>query len=128
MPHQLNLFRSSADIQRYENLKPRFMDIAKLVKWEALRPSLEAALPYTTNPLGYGRKPFDPVLMVKIIILQHFYDLSDEAMEFQIRDRQSFREFIGLHTNDRIPDAKTIWLFRKISPMLKPLKVFSTTS
>lgn len=80
--------------------------------WQALRPALESALPYTTNPLGHGRKPFDPVLMLKILILQHFYDLSDDAMEFQLRDRQSFREFVGLQTNARIPDAKTIWLFR----------------
>lgn len=112
MVQQLNLFRSSVDIQRYESLKPRFMDVAKLVNWQALRPDLELALPYTTNPLGHGRKPFDPVLMLKIMILQHFHDLNDDAMEFQLRDRQSFREFVGLHTNARIPDAKTIWLFR----------------
>lgn len=88
------------------------MEAAKLVDWQALRPLLEQALPYTTNPLGHGHKPFDPVLMFKILVLQHFDDLSDDAMEFQLRDRQSFKEFGGLHTHARIPNAKTIRLFR----------------
>lgn len=106
---QLNLFRNPYDKVRYEALKPRFMQIKTLVNWEAFRQSLEKALAY--NSTGQGRKPFDPILMFKIMVLQHFYDLSHDAMEFQLRDRQSFREFVGLHANASIPDAKTIWLF-----------------
>ena len=40
-----------------------------------------------------GRKPFDAILMLKILILQSLYNLSDEAMEYQIRDRISFTRF-----------------------------------
>jgi IS5 family transposase len=39
------------------------------------------------------------------------YNLSDENTELQIRDRISFRIFLGLDMGDTIPDAKTIWLF-----------------
>ena len=95
---QLNLFRSASDVARYEGLKPKFMQIKNLVDWEAFRHDLLKALAYKTNPLGQGRRPFDPVLMFRIAILQHFYDLSHDAMEFQLRDRQSFREFVG-YTN-----------------------------
>ena len=59
-----------------------------------------------------GRKPFDVVLMLKILILQALYNLSDDEMEFQIMDRLSFMRFLGLSIGDRVPDAKTIWLFR----------------
>jgi IS5 family transposase len=106
---QHNLFRHPSDDKRYEALKPKFMQINTLVNWQAFRPALEKALDY--KPLGQGRKPFDPILMFKIMVLQHFYDLSHDAMEFQLRDRQSFRAFVGLHKNATIPDAKTIWLF-----------------
>jgi IS5 family transposase len=50
--------------------------------------------------------------MFKIIILQTQYNLSDDQTEFQIYDRQSFRKFLGLEIGEKIPDAKTIWLYR----------------
>jgi IS5 family transposase len=60
-----------------------------------------------------GRPPYDAVLMFKILILQTLYTLSDDAAEFQIRDRFSFMRFLGLELHDAVPDAKTIWLFRE---------------
>ncbi len=67
-----------------------------------------------------GRKPYDVVLMFKILILQSLYNLSDEAMEFQVKDRLSFMRFLGLFIGDSVPDARTIWLFRE---QLKELKL-----
>jgi len=60
-----------------------------------------------------GRKPFDVVMMLKVLVLQHLYNVSDEQIEYQIRDRYSFCRFLGFTPSDRIPDAKTIWLFRE---------------
>ena len=51
--------------------------------------------------------------MFKILILQSLYNVSDDEIEFQIRDRYSFCRFLGLLPEDRVPDAKTIWLFRE---------------
>lgn len=39
--------------------------------------------------------------------------VSDEGTEFLINDRMSFMRFLGLGLSDRIPDARTIWLFRE---------------
>jgi IS5 family transposase len=39
--------------------------------------------------------------------------LSDEALEFQVRDRLSFMRFLGLELYHPVPDATTIWLFRE---------------
>lgn len=33
-------------------------------------------------------------------------------MEFQLYDRLSFLQFVGLRESDRVPDSKTIWLFK----------------
>ena len=60
-----------------------------------------------------GRKPYDVVLMFKVLVLQHFYNLADEQTEYQIRDRYSFCRFLGLTPEGNVPDARTIWLFRK---------------
>lgn len=71
-----------------------------------------------------GRKPFDPLLMFKVLVLQTYYNLSDEQVEYQIRDRLSFMRFLGLQIEDRVPDAKTVWLFRerlKALELIEPL-------
>jgi IS5 family transposase len=58
------------------------------------------------------QRPYDEVLMYKILILQRYYNISDNNTEYAILDRLSFMRFLGLGINDRVPDAKTIWLFR----------------
>ena len=60
-----------------------------------------------------GRKPFDVVVMFKVLVLQQMYNLGDDQTEYQIRDRYSFCRFLGLTPEGRVPDAKTIWLFRE---------------
>jgi IS5 family transposase len=50
--------------------------------------------------------------MFKILILQRYYNISDDNTEYAILDRLSFMRFLGLGIHDRVPDAKTIWLFR----------------
>jgi IS5 family transposase len=59
-----------------------------------------------------GRPAYDYVLMFKILILQRYYNVSDDAIEYAILDRLSFMRFLGLGINDPVPDAKTVWLFR----------------
>jgi IS5 family transposase len=76
------------------------------------RPFLEENL--TKEPKGVGgRPPYDYVLMFKIMILQRYYNLSDEQVEFQINDRMSFMRFLDLSIADDVPDGRTIWLFRE---------------
>lgn len=60
-----------------------------------------------------GRKPWDEVLIFRVLVLQALYNLSDEAMEYQLRDRLSFMRFVGLGLEDAVPDAKTLWLYRE---------------
>jgi len=86
--------------------------LKELVDFEVFRPALAAALKRSDGAKG-GRPPYDAVLMFKILILQTLYTLSDDATEFQIRDRFSFMRFLGLALHDAVPDAKTIWLYRE---------------
>ncbi len=86
--------------------------LAAVVDFEVFRGPLIAALRRSERGKG-GRPPFDPVMMFKILVLQALYSLSDEATEFQIKDRLSFQRFLGLGLDGRVPDATTVWLFRE---------------
>jgi IS5 family transposase len=59
-----------------------------------------------------GPKPYDPLLMFKILILQRYYSLSDSQIEYHILDRLTFCRFLGLSLNEKVPDEKTVWDFR----------------
>ncbi len=86
--------------------------LSAVVDFALFRSVLDAALARSDRSRG-GRPPYDAVLMFKVLVLQALYSLSDDACEFQIRDRLSFMRFLGLGLGDRVPDAKTIWLFRE---------------
>ena len=61
---------------------------------------------YRERLTNAGAKPYDYVLMFKILVLQRMYNLSDEQTEYQIVDRTSFRDFLGLASGDKVPDAR----------------------
>ena len=86
--------------------------INDVVDFEFFRQQLEHAL-YQSDRSKGGRPPYDAALMFKILILQSLYSLSDDQIEFQIKDRLSFIRFLGLHLWDQIPDAKTVWVYRE---------------
>jgi len=68
----------------------------------------------TLGPSGRGgRPPYPTVVMVKLLLLQQLYNLSDDALEVQVLDRTSFQCFLGLEHSRRVPDAKTIWVWRE---------------
>lgn len=101
--------------ERYRRLSENgdpLVKLATLIDFEGFRPKLGTALKRSDGSKG-GRPPYDLVLMFKILILQTLYTLSDDATEFQIRDRLSFMRFLGLGFEDAVPDAKTVWLFRE---------------
>ena len=86
--------------------------INQVIPWEQFRDILEQAREKDRKSEA-GRKAFDVILMFKILVLQSLYNLSDDGMEYQIRDRISFMRFLGLNVDERVPDAKTIWLYRE---------------
>ena len=74
----------------------------------------ETGLAYDTERKSpAGRKPWDEIVIFKALVLQALYNLSDDQIEYQIRDRLSFMRFLGLGVEDRVPDAKTVWLYRE---------------
>lgn len=61
---------------------------------------------------GPGRPPFERLLMLKALLLQQCYGLSDADLEEAINDRVSFRKFLGLSLEAPSPDHTTLCRFR----------------
>ena len=61
---------------------------------------------------GPGRPAFDALLMLKALLLQQWYGLSDADLEEAINDRVSFRKFLGLSLEAPSPDHTTLCRFR----------------
>ena len=61
---------------------------------------------------GPGRPPYDPLLMLKALLLQQCYALSDADLEEAINDRVSFRKFLRLSLEAASPDHTTLCRFR----------------
>ena len=59
-----------------------------------------------------GRPSYPPLMMVKVLLLEQWYNLSDPQMEEALWDRISFRRFVGLGLGDDTPDYSTISRFR----------------
>lgn len=74
---------------------------------------LEDKLLNTSKKNNAGAKPYDVVMMFKIMILQRYYGLGDIQIEYQILDRISFKKILGLESGDKVPDEKTVWAFRE---------------
>jgi IS5 family transposase len=88
------------------------VELNALIDWEAFRPDL-LRIHEKERKSQAGAKPKDVVLMFKILVLQQLHNLSDDRIEYQIRDRLSFMRFLGLQLEHKVPDANTVWLFRE---------------
>jgi hypothetical protein len=70
------------------------------IDWEAFRKDL-SLVHEKDRKSNAGAKPIDVVLMFKVLVLQQLHNLSDDRIEYQIRDRLSFMRFLGLQLEDR---------------------------
>lgn len=84
-------------------------DLDKAIDWESLRPLIKSH--FRNDSERGGRPNFDEIVMLKTLFLLGLYNISDEMLEKELYDRISFHNF--LHYPEKIPDARTIWLFRE---------------
>ena len=78
------------------------------IDWKPFRPIL-ASVFYDDKKRG-GRPHTDEITVVRCLLLQAWYNLSDEELEFQVNDRLSFRNFLDFP--ETVPDFSTIWRIR----------------
>ena len=108
----IGLFDQEAISDKLSSLGNPLEKLNDVIDFEMFRKELEDNMLNTDKKSAAGCKPYDVVMMFKIILLKRFYNLSDEQAEYQINDRLSFKEFLGLTSGDKVPDARSIWLFQ----------------
>ena len=110
--HTKGFFDESFRLEQLTVQKDPLVKLKERIDFEVFRSLLEEAFHKEEKGIG-GARPYDYVLMFKILILQRYYNISDDTMEYAILDRLSFMRFLGLTLADKVPDAKTIWHFRE---------------
>jgi len=98
--------------QQYKKIRKlgdKLAEVEPLIDWEAFKPTIQPIFD-NQGPMG-GRPNIDPVIMVKMLVLQGWYGLSDPELERQVNDRISFMHFLGYP--DSLPDYSTVWRFRE---------------
>jgi len=102
-------FAIRTEYSRFKGHRDDLCEIGSQIDWERFR-FLEPLL-YKNKTSRGGRPNIDIVIMVKLLVLQHWFGLSDPELEWQVADRISFRIF--LNTTEVVPDFSTVWLFRE---------------
>src|SRR3990170_3848736 len=111
-PQPKKLFDEEFRLEKLSSQNDPLVKLKERIDFELFRHLLEETLSKEEKGIG-GARPYDYVLMFKILILQRYYNVSDDTMEYAILDRLSFMRFLSLTLSDKVPDAKTIWHFRE---------------
>ena len=104
----VSLFAEQERESKLDKMGDALSKLGEHVDFVALAEEIDEAAP---RP---GRERGGPTeLMVRVLVVQQLYNLSDEQMEFQLLDRLSFRRFVGLRQSSQAPDRTTIWTFKE---------------
>ncbi len=98
--------------EQYEKIRglgDRLELMKQQIDWSQFIPLVKRVF-YDNKIIG-GRPHTDELIVVRSMLLQSWYGLSDEELEFQCHDRLSFRNFLGYPEN--VPDFSTIWKIRE---------------
>ena len=86
----------------------RLAEAEKHIDWKRFTPIIQPI--YNNKGPSGGRPNLEPVLMVKLLVLQAWYGLSDPELERQASIRIDFMHFLGYP--EKAPDYSTVWRFR----------------
>jgi IS5 family transposase len=106
---------SASGFEKYQKKtrKQQFLEeMEVIIPWQELAAAIE---PYYPKPEGAGRRPVGIERMLRIHLLQHWFNLSDPAAEEALYDSRALREFVGIDLGtEPVPDETTICKFRHL--------------
>lgn len=108
---QRTFFEIDDCYSRLDKAGDPLLKLDSMIDWDELDKFLDP-IRYETGSKG-GRPGIEPLVVVKLLLLQSLYNLSDDVFEYMVDDRLSFKRFLGLSTSEKSPDSKTIWLYRE---------------
>lgn len=111
---QQSLEASGFEVYRKKTRKELFLEeMEQIIPWQEMSDAISPYYPKT--PKGAGRKPIGLLRMLKIHFLQHWFELSDPAVEEALYDSRAMRLFVGIDLGrEPVPDETTICKFRHL--------------
>ena len=109
---KFDLFADAARKRKIETLGDPLQIITRHIDFAHLARVVDQLLPRGDTSKG-GRPPYPTEVMVRILVLKHLYNLSDEQAEYQLLDRMSYQRFCLLTDSVNIPDRNTIWHYQQ---------------
>ncbi len=97
--------------RKISRVSVKLSKIDKIIDWESVL-DLVQVVDKTSKIVG-GAPHRDLLTKVKMLFLQHLYNLSDPELEDQVNDRLSFQRFAGINYSTTVPDFTTIWRFKE---------------
>ncbi len=111
MSHQLTFADSEFSSKRRQTRKEIFLSrMEQILPWQNMVEVIEPFYPKAGN----GRRPYPLETMLRIHCMQHWYNLSDGAMEDALYEIASMRLFARLSPDSALPDRTTIMNFRHL--------------
>ena len=116
MNRKIGVFRIAEFFAEQRRNRPNFLDaVNDMVQWKPIEKLFHKKLNRNTvNAVGVGVKAYPALVMFKMLLLQSWFTLSDEDMEFALHDRISLARFTGFSLEDETPDHTTICRFRNL--------------
>ncbi len=105
-----NTFSDIAVTSRLEKVNSFLKELDFIIDFEKLRPILNKNGVAKSNVAG--APAYDNVLMFRILLLQKYYNLSDQATQDALYVNLLFIRFVGLSLEESVPDESTIGRFR----------------
>ena len=105
-----NTFSDIAVTSRLQKVNSFLKELDSIINFEKLRPILNKNGIAKSNVAG--APSYDNVLMFKVLLLQKYYNLSDQATEDALYVNLLYIRFVGLSLEDSVPDESTIGRFR----------------
>lgn len=106
---------ADCDFEQYRKPTRRELFLAEMneiIPWRELSEVIE---PFYPKPEGAGRPPVGIERMLRIHFLQHWFNLSDPAVEEALYDSRAMRNFAGIDLGkEPAPDETTICKFRHL--------------
>ena len=109
---EVGLFDKEFTLQELSEMGNPLPALKEILDFEQFRSILEPVFNKDDRKSNAGRRPIDPVFMMKVVFLQRLHGASDPQIEYLMKDRISFRDFLGIDSVDDVPDEKTVWAFK----------------
>jgi IS5 family transposase len=111
---QLGFFSEDKALERLSELGDPLERLDEIMDWAIFVPIMDEIRPDKTQEGVGGRPPYTNLFVIKALILKSLNNVSNGQMEFLINDRLTWKRFLGLGLEEKVPDANSFWAWEEL--------------